>query len=311
MSAPSCSCGRPVADQAYLCQRCGDRLEQRLAEVPALAEDLQITRTRQSKTGGSGIGVVSRNSERPLPWDERASLAVAAVHSALVAILRRVQTERGRPPLGPVCALCTHDSCDHVRAHGRVRDTLPSLAAFGLRNLRWLRHHPDAGVHLDDLDRAVRRARAVTDRAPDLVFVGICSAPLALTNGQPEPDAPAPSPIHGPIALCPADVYAVLGHDTVTCRLCSTEHVVAERQARLLAVAGDQLATAQQLSAALSRLGSGVTASSIRGWAHRGRLVAHGTDDDERPLYRVSEVEALVRERDTRAAARVPVQRVS
>jgi hypothetical protein len=33
-----------------------------------------------------------------------------------------------------------------------------------------------------------------------------------------------------------------------------------------------------------------VTASQIRGWAFRGRLIAHGTDQDDRPLYRVGDV---------------------
>ena len=79
------------------------------------------------------------------------------------------------------------------------------------------------------------------------------------------------------------------------CPACSTEHDAATRREWLLEAARDQLLHAGWMAAALSALlGEQVTDAQVRGYAHRGRIVAHGTDERGRPVYRVGDVLDMV-----------------
>ncbi len=263
-----CTCGRPVQD-ATICAGCSGRLERALGDVPALAQELLITRTRQNKTGGQGIGIVVRSHERPLPWDQRASEATDVLRSTLVGWVRVVLEEASsRPPM--------------------PRDHLADLARFLLGQVHWLRQHPAAGEAVDELVHAVDNAQYVIDRAPDRVYAGPCREEWA---DQETEDRGA--------YCCTASLYARSAHGTVVCPNCHAEHDVDARRDWLLALAEDQLATATELSNALSRLGRPVVPSTIRSWTTRGRLTAHSTTDRGHPLYRVGDVTALLLEQDT------------
>lgn len=268
---PTCACGRPVKDQATLCQGCTDRLARDLGEIGALAEELTTTRLRQSRTGGQATGVLSRSYERPLPWDERASEAQDVLRSTVVAWVRVVLEERG----------------------GRMPDDdMGRMGAFLLGSLEWLRHHQAADEVADEIGHAVQHARRMIDLAPEKVYAGPCREEFV--TGEPEQDWPDDEGHLLNTACCVAELYARQGADAITCRNCGAEHSVAERHRWLVAIANDQLVTASVLSKFLSAYGEPLTADRIWKWAERGQLVAHGKDKAGRPTYRVSEAVELL-----------------
>lgn len=265
MTATLCSCGRPVGDQARLCQGCTERLARDLGDIGALAEELTTTRLRQSRTGGQATGVLSRSFERPLPWDERASEAAEVLRSTVVAWVRIVLEERGgRSPA----------------------DDMAAMGAFLLSQREWLRHHEAADEVADEIRHAVANAYRVVDSAPGRLYVGPCDPDGAFG------DSP-----------CPTDLYAREIAAEVTCPACELVWDVKGRREYLLDAAHDRLVTAADLSRFLTVYGEPLTAERIRQWASRGQLLAHGTDAAGRPLYRVSEAVERLAETTKRRSA--------
>lgn len=140
----------------------------------------------------------------------------------------------------------------------------PALAALIAASLAELRQLPDADRAHRELTRAVERAERTIDLPPERWFAGPC------------PD-------------CGQDAYALPAAAVVSCG-CGWEADAAERRRWLLQEAEDTLANATLIAQALSGLGQPVTGSMIRGYAFRGRLVAHGTDRLGRPLYRIGDL---------------------
>lgn len=260
-TTPTCGCGRPVKDMAVLCQGCTDRLARDLGDIGALAEEVETTRLRQSRTGGASSGVLSRPYERPLPFHVKAAETAELLRSTVVAWVRVVLDERG----------------------GRMpADDMAALAGFLLGQLEWLRHHPAAAEVADEISHVTGAARRVIDSAPSRVYVGPCD----------------PEGAHGE-EPCPVDLYARQGRAEVTCA-CGLTWNVQDRREFMLEAVGDRLVTAADLSRFLTMYGEPLTAERIRQWASRRKgdappaLVAHGLDAAGRPTYRVSEVVELV-----------------
>ncbi len=268
MSGPACSsCTRPVGDNARICVTCTGRFERDLGDLGALAEELQTTRLRQSRTGGQATGVLSRSHERPLPWDQRAAETADVLRSTVVAWVRVVLEERGgRCPV----------------------DTLAAMGTFLLSHLEWLRHHEAAVECADEIGHAAQEARHVIDRAPGRSYAGPCREVVEATDEQGE-------------ACCLAELHVRDGAKMVRCPLCSAEHDVADRKAWLLLVAESQLVTATELHRLLQFVGQPVPHSTIRSWVHRNRLVAHGSTPDGGPLYRVGDAFDLIVQRKASA----------
>jgi hypothetical protein len=255
-------CNKPIRDSRHVCVSCASQLERVLAETPSLAEDLETTRLRQSRTGGHNIGG-GHSTDRPLPWSEAASFAVATLRSTLVAWAQIVVDERGV-------------SWPH--------DTLPDISAFLLRHLDWLTHHPDAAEAVDELSFATRQARAVIDRAPDHWYAGRCEhVDLEAQVEAIVTSTPGPPP-------CPEELYVKAGAQTVTCRTCSTEHDVTQRRQKLVRRVEDQLATASELTSAVSNLVRPISLNTIKSWVRRKRLTEHSKGPDGVALYRVGDV---------------------
>ena len=105
-----CRCGRPTRDAAYVCDYCADQLARALGDVPWLANELEVTITRQKgvdyrRVGGGSGG--KKANERPLPpvWgasEARTHLKALLVSWALFAHETRI------PMPGVVCT-CSHD----------------------------------------------------------------------------------------------------------------------------------------------------------------------------------------------------------
>ncbi|MGH4013158.1 MAG: helix-turn-helix domain-containing protein [Pseudonocardiaceae bacterium] len=151
-TGPPCTrCTMPAAG-AYLCTHCGHTLEQALADVPALAADLDLTRSRQDRMRGHAIGTPGHSTAGPL-WDERASRATRTLHTALAGEARQLATALNHPP---------------------PPGTIPALAAYLLASVPAIRHTDTAAATVDTLVRVVTAARRAVDRPPDLVFGGPC-----------------------------------------------------------------------------------------------------------------------------------------
>jgi hypothetical protein len=255
-------CGRQIRDAALLCAGCAGLLERVLSEVPSLVEDLETTRARLSRTGGRSIGG-GHSSERPLPWSEHAAEASGLLRSTLVSWVRVVVDERG------------------VTA---PRNTLEAVAVFLLRHVEWLRHHPDAAEVVDEIRFAVREARQAVDRAPDRWYAGRCGH----VDLEAQVEAIVMSGV--PPIPCPEELYVREGADTVQCRTCSTEHNVERRRASLSRRIEDQLASARDLTTAVSNLVRPISMNTIRSWVLRKRLVEHGQTPEGVALYRVGDV---------------------
>jgi hypothetical protein len=279
MTAAACACTRPIRDSAFLCRECTSSLEKHLAELPALAADLDTTRTRTSRIGGRGLGIVVRSSDRPVPWNDRASRLATELATTLDRWARRAVEIRQRPD-GPVCRRCLHPSCVTLRSYrppaGR---TVSVLSTYLLGALPTLRHLPDVIELADAIDSLTRRGAEVVDRPADQTYFGPCGAMDYWPDGDPILCT----------ARCPSDLYGPEDAKQLTCTTCGAEHDVTAVRAYLLSEAQDQLVTAADLSKFLSAYGEPLTAERIRQWASRGLLVPHGKDRGGRPLYRVSE----------------------
>lgn len=264
MSDPTCACGQPLRDNATLCHRCTSRFEKNLAEIPALAGEVQTSRLRQSRIGRGNVGVTSRSAEHPLPFDDRPAKRA----KELLLVLRTwcgVVVER--------------------QGKGWPRDTIEDSAVFLLGSLRWLRHQNDAPDAAEQIGRAVRRLRSTVDRPADVMYAGICSAltPVEIDDTV-------------TVVQCSEHLYVPFGREKITCPQCGAQHDTARRQEVLLAALEDQLSHIALLTRGLSRLGQEVNESTIRSWVLRNRLFPRGQDDLGRQLYRIGDVLDLLNE---------------
>ncbi len=291
MSANVCSCSRPITDHAYLCRECSGTLEKHLAELPALADDLETTRTRQSRTGGRGIGIVVRDAERPVPWDDRAARVANRLRTSLVSWVRLCEDWRVTPE-GPACRMCAHPSCGAIRTTRPPENTVQAMSRYLLGALPALRHRPEVTECADEMHAAVVAVESVIDRRPELTFYGPCGS-VEYLDGAPDP-ASVP---------CPADLYGPEKASELVCESCATKHRVDDVRAYLLEQAHDRLATPVVLSRFLTAYGVALTDERIRKWVERGQLVAHGTDASGKAVYRISEVIDLLAKMNERKRA--------
>lgn len=138
MSEPLCaveSCGRPVKD-ATVCQSCSDRLAAALGDVPALADEIEVTVTRQSRMADRKDG--PRSATRPLVFDMDASIMRDALRNTLSTWIREITYDGETLP----------------------SDTIGGMARWLLvpRRLERIRHHPAAGEAVDEITACVRTA---------------------------------------------------------------------------------------------------------------------------------------------------------
>src|SRR3954469_11779790 len=82
IACPVATCDRPRPGNAHICGACAGQLERDLGDIPGLVDQLDVTLSRQA-SGGAGGG-----SERPLPFDPRASEALDGLRTTLVGWTR-------------------------------------------------------------------------------------------------------------------------------------------------------------------------------------------------------------------------------
>ncbi|GAA1994258.1 hypothetical protein GCM10009799_20450 [Nocardiopsis rhodophaea] len=128
-------CDTLVAD-AHVCAQCAHRLTIALDDVADLADELDVSLSRQSRRGGR---VGARSAEVPLPFDVGASIVRAALVETLATWARVLSGD--------------------VLADLPGIDTPASAAAWLAERVEEIRHHVDGGHLVDEVIAAVEGAR--------------------------------------------------------------------------------------------------------------------------------------------------------
>jgi hypothetical protein len=289
VTAPTCVvCERPTAD-GYACQHCGvtkpgEQLRQIADMVPA-ARDVAH---RLSRNGGGG-GASSKPGSR-LPLDLTATAKLDGVQSALSTWARHVAEERGIIHAAAVINAGGISGVDGGAGEGgRSSDDTDDLVASALwltGHCEWIRHRPEVDEFLTDIAAAARIVAGIARGPATQKYLGPCGADIEL----PAPTATDPNAKLRYPAECDGDIYArVYADGTVArigeCRTCRATVVTVERTAWL-----DGEVRSHAFRAAHIAQAYGIRPNTIRVWAARGLLVAHGHDREERPLYNVGDV---------------------
>lgn len=234
-----CAIDLAPATVGNMCTACCERLVQDVRSVPGLLDDVEVTLLKQSRQVAPGAG--GHGAEQPLVLNTAAMEAADALRAALhrLAVLA----------VGP-SGWVSSDSCCQVWA---VEERVHVVARA-----------EDIGRAALALERAVRTAWAVIDRAPDRKVVGKCGT-------------------------CAAVLVSSRQAGMVRCRYCGREHDLEElAEVRVRALAELVLDAAGVAVALGTAVGSRVPAATVRSWTRRGQLVAVAQDP---PRYRV--VDAL------------------
>lgn len=279
-------CGQP--SETRMCRTCLNKLFDQLREIEWIIPELDITITRQAKISNGGIGFVTGNTGSTIPVHLGASTVAATLRDRLARWIHTLWEDNG--PRWHRCTLCgTEDRS------GRGVDCRPGcttewethldpldIALHPLPLSRWLIRHPTwissyehAAELFDDITGALRHAKRSVFGPANRVFLGICSAPIEVPVGDDGDSV---------LIECPHDLYGLQDRPAVVCPGCGAEWDAIARRRHMLTAMEDQLLTATELSRALPNYldrpdDKPVTAAMIRGYAHRGRLLAHSTVD--------------------------------
>lgn len=303
-------CGKP-SSSGEMCPACWGRLSAALRSAADLAADLDIALARQGRFGDSGIGIVVRTVEQPLPVNLHVSATATELRGLLGSWVRDLhETHAVRWQQCTACGADWYSGAQAHRAEGcggawaevidplTVDDTLPDLAAWLLRHPSWIRTHAAAEELYDELVGGIRGGWRAVDRPADLKFLGICPAVLVDEDSGDE-------------WVCGGELYARPAAVYVVCPGCQAPYAVDQRRTSLLDDVADQLLSATEMSRALpGLLAQPVTAAQVRGLAHRGRLASHPPhplDVRAAPRYRVGDVVELLTELAAENAAKASV----
>lgn len=260
MSAiPAGCCGRPTGDGATVCPAHAHELDEMVSIVGAFHGLAWTLEVAYTRQDRIGQRNGGRSAETSLPWNDKASDASKALYAAL----RR---------WADVVARETRDNAPPAE--------LAPLARWLRPRIGWLRHHQHGADAYHDIRAVYKAAVRVVGPPPDLVYAGPCGEPLP--NGEGD---------------CPDDLYAFPGAAYVSCR-CGAVWDVLDRRRWLLEAVEDQLATAKEISRALTAYAFEVTESMIRNYANRKDksgnpaplLVPRGRNSAGTLLYRIGDV---------------------
>ncbi|PWK81704.1 hypothetical protein C8D88_116115 [Lentzea atacamensis] len=225
---------------------CLGKLQRKLGNCAALQEELDVVLSRQNKTGGQGIGYVTRGAdEHPLPVNLKSTEAVARLRDTMCLWIRDLhETHTPRLVDGSIPPV-------------DVELGIVPLSRWLMRHPTWIALHPAADDLYEELTEAMSQAwHTANFMAPDTVFYGIC--------GNVENDEE-----------CTAHLYGRADAWTVVCKVCTTEHEdLEERKEQLDWAMEDQYVPMGDLVGLITGKGKRVTSSMVRGLALRGRIVS-------------------------------------
>lgn len=293
MIRPTCPrCARPLPDTAYVDRECERGLGRDLLRLAELLDGDVLATVARLDRHGSGGGRSSEGS--PLPVNLDASARAVAAAAVVLEVAGRVSLERGVPlpaswpAVGPLCRHgigCRHRSCYEIR-HRYMPAPAVAAARWLVGQLGWVRYREWGPAAFDRLARAAASLVRVVDSPPERIYRGPCEQ--LIEDGW-----------------CDGELYSRAGADRVRCPKCGTEHLVDARARWLASLVRERSYTAADIAAAYP-----IRADTIRVWAHRGRIVAHGYDGRGRPLYPLGEVlDLAAAEAGRRATAQARRQR--
>nr|MDT0658047.1 hypothetical protein [Micromonospora sp. DSM 115978] len=159
MSTQCVICTRPVADQAYACAGCADRIARHLAEIADLAPAARAVAAGQTRRGPA---VGGHGGGGGLPINLAAGARMDAVTNALGGWVRVVIDERGG-------RLVLDDG-----------DPLAAVACWLAGHVEWWRHRQQVDEFAGDVEHAARVLRGVVDGPAARVIVGACECRTVL-----------------------------------------------------------------------------------------------------------------------------------
>ncbi len=275
MNDQTCNCGKPTRNDAYTCDDCLSKLARALGEVPWLLDQLEVSMTKirgvdytamgesksdqnYAKRDVDDDGDKKADAATRLPYNDRASDAARNLRHVLTTWARFCE-EDGVRHQSPMDGLPEPDDGDQVSTQALSRWLLWRVDGLGLVDL--------GSEVVSDVTRAVGRCRGAIDGPVDKVYGGPCD--------------------------CGRDLYGKVNAAIFVCQGCGRDFPVEQRHAEMWAEAFERLFTATEASTLLGLYGSPTPRNTIVKWHERGRVLAHGTDEANHPLYRLDELAAL------------------
>lgn len=158
-----------------------------------------------------------------------------------------------------------------------MTDPIIAAARFLTGHLDWLRHRNATDIQecFADIAAAARVVAGIADRGRNPGrYAGPCGT---------EKDG----------KVCGQDVIARHGSNVGKCQTCGAMYDVDEQQAWMRSEIEDYLARPVEIAGILLRLGFPIGYSTIAAYAAKGKIAAHSTDEDGKPLYRIGDVMTL------------------
>jgi hypothetical protein len=181
MTAKCVTCSRTVRDYR-LCETCTGRLEQLIAELPALDRELELTETRQTAHGPRNG---SRSAEKPVVFNPTAAQVRQDLRDTL-----------------------TGWTADLPLSMGTL--TVEGLSRRFLRHLPSIRQWENADTFTDELGYAVRQGWKCVDRPKDRTRIHLCACL--------EPSCPGE--LHAHIPVEDYDPHDDTTHSRIVCTVC-------------------------------------------------------------------------------------------
>lgn len=268
MTATPCAIDKRATPDGWVCAGCAARAASALAAIIELAPDARLVAAGLVRRGGGGGGSGKPGSRPPL--NDGATDVIWAVENTLTTMAREIADTRGLQT--------PRDGHTHI-------DPLTVVCKWLTGQLEWARHATDDqggayAVHaFAEIEACASRLRGLVEGPRERVYLGPCGALIfeakIMSDGHPSAVGFA----------CDGDIYATRGGSVGRCRTCEATVAADNRRAWL-----DGEVRAHAFRAVEIGKAYGVNVNTIRSWAARGQLVAHGEDRDQRPLYNVGEV---------------------
>lgn len=258
-----CNCTRPTRDGYTICDTCKADLEQHLAEMRWLNEQLDISLTRARAVTYNGAG--GKSTETALPWNDQASRARRALKTELTRWVTILKTSNETNPT----------------------DRLTTIAAWHLNRLDRIAKHDSGWEIFDTITRASQRARAVVFAKPEPeIFLGKCDGRIE-DDGDTITEHP-----------CDGEVFARENNPTGECNYCRRAYDTNQRRNDLANQLEDHLCSISDTARLATYLGLEASRESIRGllyrWTETRRILPHQKDANGTDLYRFGETRNML-----------------
>lgn len=266
----TCRCGTPTPNGELTCESCLNLLDQAIADLTWLSDQLDAMVGQQHGIDTSGGGTTTDDPDGSLPFNDRASRTQRRLHHTLARWVRRIHAA-GVAHQSPTVGLPRP-------ADDPTRWAIPTMA-------RWLAWRTDGLAHHRMGHAASTEIRSVVaSTTQQVLWTGKTRTFLG------------PCDMH---AVCGGQVWAEDDADTGICDSCGAPYPVDQRRSALEAQLDARLCTAAEIAKLSTYLGLDLNREQVRKrinlWHHRGRITPAGRDPHAgEPLFRYGDVRALL-----------------